>query len=199
MLRPVLVSATVAALGNAMSIPAPIRSGLVPAVALALAMFAPALPATAQIPGAAQAGAPIPDPIELNKLVWSTMAAVDHANRSGNYSVLRDLSAPGFQANNDAAKLTGVFAGLRTQNIDLSNTLLLAPTYRTAPAIVGPGLMRLTGRFGLRPIAINFDLIYQFTAGRWKMYGVAIEPAGIATEQPAPARPATTTPPPKKR
>lgn len=107
-----------------MSSPAPTRFGCnrVLVLALAFAMFAPGMPAAAQIPGAAQAGAPVPDPIELNKLLWSTMAAVDHANRSGNYSVLRDLSAPGFQANNDAAKLTGVFAGLRTQNIDLSNT-----------------------------------------------------------------------------
>ena len=143
-------------------------------------------PSVAQIPGAAQTGAPIPDRLELSRLVWSTMAAIDDANRSGNYSVLRDLGAPGFQQNNDAAKLTQVFAGLRTQNIDLSTTLLLAPTFQTPPAIVGPGLMRLTGQFGLRPVAINFDLIYQFVGGRWKLYGVSIVPASIATTQPAP-------------
>ena len=168
---------------------APARFGL-----LLMLSLSALVPAAAQVPGAAQPGQPVPDPLELSKIIWSTMAAIDNANRSGNYSVLRDLSAPGFQANNDAAKLTGVFAGLRNQNVDLSNTLLLAPTYRSPPAIVGQGLMRLTGRFGLRPIAINFDLIYQFTSGRWKLYGVNIEPAGLATDQPIPAKTATSAP-----
>lgn len=151
-------------------------------------------PAASQVPGAAQSGAPIPDRLELSRLIWSTMAAVDHANRSGNYSVLRDLSAPGFQQNNDAAKLTQVFAGLRSQNIDLSTTLLLAPTIAPPPAIVGPGLIRLTGQFGLRPVSINFDLIYQYTSGRWKLYGVTIVPVALATAQPGPA-----APPPRKK
>ncbi|HYE26673.1 MAG TPA: hypothetical protein VEA61_00330 [Allosphingosinicella sp.] len=39
----------------------------------------------------------MPDPIVINKLVWSAMAALDQANQTGNYSVLRDLGAPSFQ------------------------------------------------------------------------------------------------------
>lgn len=115
------------------------------------------------------------------------MAAIDHANRSGNYSVLRDLGAPGFQINNDAARLGQIFAGIRAQDIDLSNTLLLAPSYRAPPAIVSPGVMRLQGSFGLRPIAIGFDLYYQWVNGRWKLYGVSITPIKLAEVQPGPA------------
>lgn len=135
---------------------------------------------------------PVPDALQLAKLVWSTMAAIDDANRAGNYSVLRDLGAPGFQQNNDAAKLAQVFASLRAQNIDLGNTLLLAPTWAAPPTLVEAGVMRLRGYFGLRPVAISFDLYYQWSQGRWKLFGVAIEPQPLAQIQPS-AKPATPT------
>ena len=131
---------------------------------------------------------PVPGELELSKLIWTTMAAVDHANLSGNYSVLRDLSAPAFQANNDAARLTQIFAGLRASGTDLSNALLLGPTWTAAPAIVPGGLLRLQGYFGLRPTAIGFDLTYQWVAGRWRRFGVGITPRAIAAVQPEGAR-----------
>jgi hypothetical protein len=120
-----------------------------------------------------------------------TVVAVDHANKSGNYSVLRDLAAPGFQSNNDPARLTQIFAGLRATSIDLSNTLLLAPTYSTRPAMVQADMLRVQGYFGLRPASVRFDLAYQWTGGRWRLFGVSISPFQMATEQPgaAPAPP----------
>lgn len=127
---------------------------------------------------------PVPGELELSKLIWSTMAAVDHANQAGNYSVLRDVSAPGFQINNDSARLSEIFASLRATRIDLSNTLLLAPTYTAAPAIVGENVLRVQGFFGLRPTAIGFDLYYQWVQGRWRLFGVSITPSQIASEQP---------------
>ena len=36
-------------------------------------------------------------------LIRSTLLTLNDANRSGNYTVLRDLAAPGFQARNSAA------------------------------------------------------------------------------------------------
>ena len=141
---------------------------------------------------------PVPGELELTKLVWSTMAAVDHANQAGNYSVLRDLSAPGFQINNDSARLSEIFASLRASRIDLSNTLLLAPTYRSAPRIVEPGVMRVSGGFGLRPTAISFDLFYQWSSGRWKLFGVSIVPNSITTQQPASSVPAPAAAPARR-
>lgn len=124
----------------------------------------------------------------VSKLVWSTLAAVDHGNITGNYSVLRDLGAPGFQANNTAATLAGVFQAVRTQRIDLSSTLLLAPTYDFTPAIVQGGLLRARGRFAMRPTAIGFDLLYAPVAGRWQLFGVAVVPLAMAVAQPAAGR-----------
>lgn len=127
---------------------------------------------------------PAIDVQSVSKLVWSTLAAVDHGNITGNYSVLRDLGAPGFQANNTAATLAGVFQTVRTQRIDLSNTLLLAPTFDFAPTIVQGGLLRARGRFAMRPVAIGFDLLYASVGGRWQLFGVAVVPLPIAAAQP---------------
>ena len=137
---------------------------------------------------------PVPNELELAKLIWSTMAAVDHANQAGNYSVLRDLSAPAFQVENDAARLARVFESLRSSNVDLSNTMLLAPTYASAPVILTADVLHVKGYFGLRPTAIGFDLYYQWLQGRWRLYGVSIVPVSIASIEPGPAAP----PPPAK-
>lgn len=127
---------------------------------------------------------PVPNELELAKLIWSTMAAIDSANLSGNYSVLRDVSAPAFQINNDASRLSKIFENLRTSGVDLSNTMLLAPTYNTAPVIVQQGVLHVKGYFGLRPTAIGFDLYYQWSNGRWRLFGVSIVPASMANIQP---------------
>jgi hypothetical protein len=123
------------------------------------------------------------DPLIANKLVWSTIAALDHANQTGNYSVLRDLGAPSFQSNNSAATLGGIFEALRNSRIDLSNTLLVEPTYEAPPAIIDGGLLRAKGSFGLRPTAIAFDLVFQAAAGQWRILGISVAPveAGIAS------------------
>lgn len=166
-----------------------------------LALIQP-ITAMSQVPTVAAptplSNVPVPGDLELAKLVWSTMAAVDHANQAGNYSVLRDLSAPGFQINNDSARLSEIFASLRASRIDLSNTLLLAPTYSSAPRIVQSGVMRVSGLFGLRPTAISFDLLYQWISGRWKLFGVSISPLQISTQQPGPAGQTLPPPPPKR-
>lgn len=145
-------------------------------------------PAVTPAPAPAPVITPVVDVQTVNKLVWSTLAAVDHGNVTGNYSVLRDLGAPGFQANNNAATLAGVFQTVRTQRIDLSNTLLLSPTYDFAPTIVQGGLLRARGRFAMRPTAIGFDLLFANIAGRWQLFGVAVVPLPMPTSQPAQRR-----------
>ncbi len=137
----------------------------------------------------AQVAVAPPDIQTVYKLVWSTLAAVDHGNITGNYSVVRDLGAAGFQANNNAATLAGVFQTLRTQRVDLSNTLLVSPVFDFAPTIVQGGLLRVRGRFALRPTAVAFDLLYAYAAGRWQLFGIAVVPLALTTGAPAPPRP----------
>ncbi len=170
------------------------------AFGLFIAAAPPVMAQQASPPAArpAPSSVPIPDALQLNKLVWSTMAAVHHANLAGNYSVLRDLSATGFQVRNDSASLGQTFSSLRQSGIDLSNTLLLTPTFSAPPKMLGPTVMQLRGFFGLRPTAIGFDLVYEWSAGRWRLFGVSISPANLAQIQPASAPPnaAPSTKPP---
>ena len=66
--------------------------------------------------------APQPAQIDRNGvliLIRSTVLELDQANKTGNYTVLRDLGAPGFQANT-AARLVEIFASQRRDNLDLS-------------------------------------------------------------------------------
>lgn len=147
-------------------------------------LFFAACLAVCATPGGAQAPAPapaanqagVPDPIVINKLVWSAMAALDQANQTGNYSVLRDMGAPSFQTNNSAATLGGIFQSLRNQQVDLGYTLVVAPTYQFPPAIVQGGLLRVRGTFPLRPATIGFDLLFQNISGQWRIFGIAVAP-----------------------
>ena len=165
-----------------------------------------AVPSPAALAQVAQPGRPaisslpVPSELELAKLVWSTMAMVDHANRSGNYSVLRDTSASGFQIQNDPARLAEIFAGIRAMRIDLSNALIVAPVYTGGPALLQADVFRVQGYFPLRPTPIFFDFYFQWEQGRWKLYGISVQPGSIT--QPAPPKPAQQQPPttpPKRR
>ena len=150
----------------------------------AACLAAAALPASAQplAPAPAQAQAGVPDAIVINKLIWSAMAALDQANQTGNYSVLRDLGAPSFQTNNSAATLGSIFQAVRNERIDLGYTLVVTPSLQFPPAIVQGGLLRVRGTFPLRPSAVAFDLLFQNISGQWRIFGIAVAP--IVTQPP---------------
>ena len=142
---------------------------------------------------------PVPSELELAKLVWSTMAMVDHANRSGNYSVLRDTSASGFQIQNDPARLAEIFAPIRSMRVDLSNALIVAPVYTGGPTLLQSDVFRVQGYFPLRPTPIFFDFYFQWEQGRWKLYGISVQPGSMINPT-SPAQPQQQqAPPPKKR
>jgi hypothetical protein len=172
-------------IGSGLIAPARIFCAALALTAASAAAQAPVPPAAAPAPGA-PAGSP--DNITVDKLVWSAMAAVDQANQTGNYSVLRDLGAPSFQAGNSAATLAQIFAPLRNQNIDLSYALTVVPTLQFPAAIVQGGLLRIRGVFPLRPSAIGFDLLYQNVNGQWRIYGISVVPLVARTQQSIPTR-----------
>jgi len=146
-------------------------------------LAAAAVPAAAQAPAPAANQSAVPDPIVINKLIWSAMAALDQANQTGNYSVLRDLGAPSFQTSNSAATLGGIFQALRNQQVDLGYTLVVGPNLQFPPTIVQGGLLRIRGSFPLRPAPIGFDLLFQNISGQWKLFGIAVAPIVPAAPQ----------------
>lgn len=133
----------------------------------------------AQSPAAAPAGTiaslPVPEGIVVSKLLWSTMAALDQASDTGNYSVVRDLGTAGFRQKNNPQSLAQIFVVLRDQRVDLSDTLLFSPTYELAPHMVTPTAFRMRGFFPMRPTAVAFDLIFGWEGG-WRLDAVAVLP-----------------------
>lgn len=124
-------------------------------------------------------------PVSLEQalyLIRSTLLTLNDANRSGNYTVLHDLAAPDFQANNTAADLGQNFADLRHRNFDLYGVALLAPQFTESPSLDQNGLLRLAGYFATQPRQISFDLAYQNVSGEWRLFAIA-----IATPESAPA------------
>ena len=122
---------------------------------------------------------PVPDSIVVSKLLWSTMAALDHASDSGNFSVVRDLGTGAFRQKNTPQTLARIFVELRDKRVDLADTLLFSPTYELAPHMVTPTAFRMRGSFPMRPTAIAFDLIFAWE-GSWRLDAVAILPVATA-------------------
>src|ERR1700682_4203791 len=108
---------------------------------------------------AAQA-APKPAQIDRNGvliLIRSALIALDQGNKTGNYTVLRDLGAPGFQSNT-AARLAEIFATQRRDNIDLSGVAVLDPQLTLLPQVEANGMLRMAGFFPSVPTQGNFEL-----------------------------------------
>ena len=91
-------------------------------------------------------------------LIRATLIALNQANVTGNYTVLRDLGAPAFKENNSADKLAQVFASVRERKLDLTLILLVQPKLYRKPVITPKGLLRITGFFPTDRERINFDL-----------------------------------------
>ncbi|WP_249134078.1 hypothetical protein [Bradyrhizobium japonicum] len=144
-------------------------------------------------PAAAQPSLPVTLEQALY-LIRSTLLTLNDANRTGNYTVLRDLAAPDFQARNTAADLGLNFLDLRRRNFDLYGAALLAPQFSDAPALDQQGMLRLAGYIPTRPRQIQFDLTFQTVAGQWRLFAIGIATPEAASSQPqaqaTPAKPA---------
>jgi hypothetical protein len=140
------------------------------------------------VPAGAEQTAAKPANIDRNGvliLVRSSLIALDQANKTGNYTVLRDLAAPAFQSNT-AARLAEIFAGLRRDKIDLVGVAALEPQLTLLPQIEANGLMHMTGFFPSVPSQVNFDLAYAPVDGQWRLFGISVGLDQSAPKAPAP-------------
>jgi hypothetical protein len=144
-----------------------------------------------------QPSAPKPAQIDRNGvliLIRTTLLALDQANKTGNYTVLRDLGSPDFQANS-AAQLAEIFAQQRKDNVDLSGVAVIDPQLTLLPQIEGNGLMRMAGFFPSVPTQVNFELLYAPVDGRWRLFGLSVS---FGQAAPAAPQPPAATPPQEK-
>jgi hypothetical protein len=121
-----------------------------------------------------QASGQVPDAYKLNMLIRTTLIALNQANQTGNYSVLRDLGTPQFQALNSDAHLGEIFAALRNRKLDLSPLLFFDPKLIREPALQS-GLLRLTGYIPTDPERILFDMGFERVGDQWRLSAIVID------------------------
>jgi hypothetical protein len=142
--------------------------------------------------------APKPAQIDRNGvliLVRSALLALDQANKTGNYTVLRDLGAPGFQVNT-AARLGEIFAKQRNDNLDLSGVAVIDPQLSLLPQIEANGLMHMAGFFPSVPSHVNFELSFAPVNGQWRLFGISVTIGQSGPVAPAPPPAAQNQPAP---
>jgi hypothetical protein len=126
----------------------------------------------------------VPSDDVLLILIRASLIALNQANVTGNYTVLRDLGAPSFKEANSADKLAQIFAKMRERKLDLALILLVQPKLYRKPVITPKGMLRIAGFFPTDREQINFDLMFQPVEGRWRLFGIS---ADAASPQQAPA------------
>ena len=125
-------------------------------------------------------------------LIRSSLLALDQANKTGNYTVLRDLGAPAFQVNS-AARLAEIFAKQRNDNLDLSGVAAIDPQLSLLPQIEANGLMHMAGLFPSVPQQVNFELAFAPVNGQWRLFGISVT---VGQAAPAAPEPPAQKPPP---
>ena len=105
------------------------------------------------------------------------MVALDQADVTGNYTVLRDISAPGFRDKNSAADLARIFAPIRDAKIDLSQAVLLDPHISKA-TVNEQKMLYVVGAFDTKPLPVSFELLFEPAGGRWRIFGISVTPIG---------------------
>ena len=127
--------------------------------------------------------------VQLVTLIKSTIMALQHANQTGNYSVLRDLGSPVFRERFDQAQLTAIFSSLRSRGVNLSPILFLAPNLTRQPEITEGRQLRIVGDFPTQPLKIQYEMLFLQIDGVWRIDGMAVDavPAQASAIAPAPA------------
>ena len=132
-------------------------------------------------------------------LMKSTIIAVQQANQTGNYSVLRDLGTPAFRESFDQARLTAIFASLRASRTDLSNLVLSFPSSRGGTPEFAANKLRLSGEFLARSQQIRYDLTFVWIGEQWRVEALAIDTIAVKAISGAqsPSSPAAKNSPPE--
>lgn len=128
-------------------------------------------------------------------LVKGSLIALDQANKTGNYSVLKDLGAPQFQ-NNTNADLAMIFAQPRKDKLNLDAAIILDPQFTAGPEINAEGMLHVSGYFPTVPKQIEFNLFFIPVQGQWRLFGIG---AGIPNKESSSAGPNKNNSSPEKK
>ena len=146
----------------------------------------------------ALAGANMPNAESIIMLTRTSLLTLNDALLTGNFTVLRDVSAPGFREANSAAKLARIFTRLEGQGIDLGLVTIRAPQL-TEAAVTDPGQrLHVKGFFPGQPTQLDFDLVYEPVEGQWRLFGISVAESPAQTVAMPGALPAAKSAQPNK-
>lgn len=123
----------------------------------------------------------LPPPQTLIIIIRDVLAALNHANLTGNYSVLSQLFTPEARTANSPESLASNFAAVRAKNVDLGLILVTTPFMTAHPTLSPEGLLHLEGYFNTTP-RLTFNLVYQFVENRWTPLIIGV---GLASQEKA--------------
>ncbi len=123
--------------------------------------------------------------VQLVAMIKSTIMALQLANQTGNYSVLRDLGTPVFREKFDQAALTRIFANMRQRGVNLTPVLFLPPNLSKQPELTGGNVLHLNGNFATQPAQIVFDMQFMQIDNAWRIEGLAVDAVAPAQAQAA--------------
>jgi hypothetical protein len=150
---------------------------LLPMTGFAGVKPAPAVtsPPVASPPGA---GTPAIEWHQTLILVRTYLAALQAADQTGDYRVLYEMGAPGFQAANPPERLATVFAHLRSYN--LNAVLVDTPTFTQPPVVDRAGRLNMKGYFLRDGYRVDFLLIFEAEQGTWKLFGMGADVTAVS-------------------
>src|SRR5690242_3859423 len=120
---------------------------------------------------------PSPDKVsgpEISMLIRTTLVALQQANVTGNYTVLRDLGATSFRTINNPVRLGNIYGKLRESGLDLSPVVLLDPLLTKAPLIDANQVLIIEGFFPTLPLNIIFKMGFRFEFGEWRLLSLSV-------------------------
>jgi hypothetical protein len=131
----------------------------------------------------------MPEAEKIVLLVRTTLITLNDAIQTGNFTVMRDKSAPGFRDNNSASQLGQIFSGLAKSGVDMSFVSVVTPQLSETPVLdQEKGMLNIKGFFPTQPTQIDFELLFQTVGGRWKLFGLSVQPSPVQPPA-APAAP----------
>lgn len=108
-------------------------------------------------------------------LIYQTIITINNASLSGNYAVLRSLSAPEFQEKYSLQDLHDTLNGLKVNKIDLKEMTLFDPVIEKKQILRSEKIFRLKGYMPTAPIRLLFEFQYQYVENKWRLFALSLD------------------------
>lgn len=123
-------------------------------------------------------------------LLRSTLIAINQANVTGEYKVLRALIAPDVAQKLSVASLEAIFRPWRDKRRDVGFAVIAEPAFQTAAVQPSSGELWLIGTVPTPGFKLEFDFAFRKVSDRWLLarFSIADGTLTISSAAPPPAK-----------